>query len=116
MTIKSIVGLCLFMLASAAPAGDLGRLFHTPEQRAELDRERARNASGSDSPDVVSVDGVVQRKGGKRTVWINRIPQEAGHSDEHHPESVPITVPGSPRPLDVKVGQKVIVAPPPAQD
>jgi hypothetical protein len=62
-------------------------------------------------PNVISIDGIVQRHGGERTVWINGVPQTAGQSDEQAPESVPVAVPGQSQPVKVKVGQKVIVAP-----
>jgi hypothetical protein len=94
-----------------AAADGLGRLFYTPEQRALLDADRAHKATPEDSPNVISIDGIVQRHGGKRTVWINGVPQAAGQSDEQAPASVPVAVPGQSQPVQVKVGQKVIVAP-----
>ncbi len=52
----------------------LGRLFFTPEQRQALDRQRqmegpGRSASAADP--TLTVNGVVARSNGKRTVWIN---------------------------------------------
>src|SRR5512145_1481948 len=108
----------LALLTASAPAATsegLGRLFYTPEQRAQLDIEHARNAPQSESsPNLMSVDGIVQRHGGERTVWINGVPQVAGQSDERAPESVPVAIPGQSHPVQVKVGQKVIVNPAPA--
>lgn len=108
--------LCALAVLAAPPAGaeELGRLFYTPEQRAQLDAEHARNTAPADSPNVMSIDGIVQRHGGERTVWINGVPQAAGQSDERAPDSVPVAVPGQSKPVKVKVGQKVIVNPPPA--
>jgi len=108
--------ICALALTTATPASaeELGRLFYTPEQRARLDADHARSSTPTDSPNVMSVDGIVQRHGGERTVWINGVPQAAGQSDERAPESVPVAVPGQSQPVKVKVGQKVIVNPAPA--
>jgi hypothetical protein len=110
------IALCAIALTTFAPANaeELGRLFYTPEQRAQMDIEHARNTTPADSPNVMSIDGIVQRHGGERTVWINGVPQSAGQSDERAPESVPVAVPGQSQPVKVKVGQKVIVNPAPA--
>ena len=110
--------ICALALIASAPANteELGRLFYTPEQRAQLDADHARNATPEDSPNVISIDGIVQRHGGERTVWINGVPQAAGQSDERSPESVPVAVPGQSQPVEVKVGQKVIVAPAPGKE
>lgn len=107
----------LALLIANAPvstAEELGRLFYTPEQRARMDIEHARDSAPADSPNVMSIDGIVQRHGGERTVWINGVPQAAGQSDDRAPDSVPVAVPGQSKPVKVKVGQKVIVNPPPA--
>jgi hypothetical protein len=60
-----------------ASAESLGRLFHTPEQRALLDNARKTmpmNAGGEtqtpSTPDF-TLKGVVTRSDGKRSVWIN---------------------------------------------
>ena len=116
MNLNFKIGLCALALATSAPANaeELGRLFYTPEQRAQIDIEHARNTSPADSPNVMSIDGIVQRHGGERTVWINGVPQAAGQSDDRAPESVPVAVPGQSQPVKVKVGQKIIVNPAPA--
>lgn len=111
------IGLCAFALL-AAPAGyaeELGRLFFTPQQRAMLERGQQPDIENPDNPDQqniiesMTISGIVQRHGGERTVWINGVPQLAGKSDEHAPESVPVAVPGQPQPVRVKVGQKVLL-------
>ncbi|HEX5363325.1 MAG TPA: hypothetical protein VFW59_03575 [Gallionella sp.] len=111
MPFTSII--CALALTTSVPASaeELGRLFFTPEQRAQLDIEHARNIDPADSPNTLSVNGIVQRHGGDRTVWINGVPQVAGKSDEHAPESVPVAVPGQSRPVKVKVGQRVMLNP-----
>lgn len=98
--------LLLYLLP--AQADELGRLFFTPQQRAQLDREQERNATpGSNDGSSLTVNGIVQKHGGKRTVWINGVAHEAGSSDERDPASVPITLPGTSKPVKVKVGQKL---------
>jgi len=83
--IAAIVGAAV---ATGASAQELGRLFFTPEQRAALDARR--KARVPDKPaatpqvelPVTRVNGVVQRGGGRSTVWVNgeAIP-ESGHAE-----------------------------------
>lgn len=110
-TIRICLLLWLTTIASGATAEELGRLFYTPEQRNQLDIEHARSLDPTTTTNVLSVNGIVQRRGGDRTVWINGVPQIAGKSDEHAPESVPVAVPGQSQPVKVKVGQRVILDP-----
>lgn len=68
--------LACMLLAPAAQAQELGRLFFTPDQRAALDaRRRARVPDKPSAPTVVSpttrLDGYVQRSQGPSTVWVN---------------------------------------------
>lgn len=95
-----------------ASAEGLGRLFFTPEQRAQLDYTFSR-VTRSDNNDRggVLLNGIVQKQGGKRTAWINGVPQIVGISDEKSPESMPLTIPGQTKPIKVKVGQRVMVNP-----
>ena len=112
--------LSLFLLAClaapAAQAGSLGRLFFTPQQRAQLehahahndrDRGKVRLAAGTTS--VLVVNGIVQKKGGSRTVWINGVARHAGKSDERNPEAAPLAVPGKSKHVQVKVGQRLLL-------
>jgi hypothetical protein len=79
-----LVGMLLAAGATAAAAQELGRLFFTPEQRAELDARR--KARVPDKPAAVAVvesprtrlDGYVKRSGGKSTVWLNGEPVPVG--------------------------------------
>ena len=63
------------LLPALAEAQELGRLFFTPEQRANLDLRR--KAGMPDKPaapltaPTTRVDGYVKRSGGPSTVWIN---------------------------------------------
>ena len=57
---------------------ELGRLFFTPERRQALDRQRLLNIQEKQEiPEdpMLTINGVVTRSRGKRTVWINGIPQ-----------------------------------------
>jgi hypothetical protein len=111
---KPLILLTLILLAPCAGATEFGRLFFTPEQRAQLDDEYLRNVSTESDSGVVTVNGIVQRSGGKRTVWINGVPQTAGKSDERHPASVPVAVPGRKNPVKMKVGQRLLLETPAA--
>ncbi len=112
-------------------ADSLGRLFFTTEQRAQLDRERARNmnlaakksaatsrkesrqAGAEEAYSVLTVDGIVQKHGGPRTVWINGVPQNASTSRGLAPDEHVVTAPGKTQAIRVKVGQKLILEKPP---
>ncbi len=111
----------LFLLASltaqGAQAGSLGRLFFTPEQRAQLDGARARDAAAEEgTSSVLAVNGIVQKQGGGRTVWINGVAQNAGNSDERSPAAVPVAVPGKSQPVKIKVGQRLLLDQPALQN
>jgi hypothetical protein len=74
--------LLLAIGASPAQAAEqaLGRLFHTPEQRRQLDQMRH---SGASRPEVgerpaLRLDGVVRHPDGRVTTWINGRPAPAG--------------------------------------
>jgi len=71
----SVALLCIALLPAPAAAQELGRLFFTPEQRANLDaRRNARVPDRAAAPlaaPVTRVDGYVKRSGGPSTVWIN---------------------------------------------
>lgn len=94
-------------------AGELGRLFFTPQQRSQLEQG---NLPDTDSSVVrrreLAVNGIVQRHGGERTVWIDGVAQFAGKSDEQSPESLPVAVPGQTKPIKLKVGQRILLGPP----
>ena len=82
--------LCVLALGVATADDDLGRLFHTPAERALLDAAREAVAppvdlpgpavapAPGDSPPApaptaapVTVNGIVQRERGPSTAWIN---------------------------------------------
>jgi hypothetical protein len=79
MAMTRLAALLAVVLAgpAAGQVPELGRLFFTPAQRAELDaRRRARvpdkpaAAPVTESP-ITRVNGAVRRAGGKSTVWVN---------------------------------------------
>jgi hypothetical protein len=87
---------CALLLAASFPAPaaaqELGRLFFTPEQREALDRQREsrlpeRQEAEEDPP--LTVDGVVMRSDGRRTIWINGVARDG----EDAPVA-PLGVPG----------------------
>jgi hypothetical protein len=115
-----LAGLLGAATASGAAAQELGRLFFTPEQRAALDARRKARVPDKpaatpqvESP-VTRVNGVVQRAGGKSTVWVNgeAIPESAQAGSQGAPQpagadrvSVPLGE-GS-RGLDMRVGESL---------
>lgn len=114
------IGLCACALTAATltHAGELGRLFFTPEQRALLDYNYARetrpdsgSALDSTSTRALTLNGIVQMHGGKRTAWINGVPQTVGRSNEKTPESLPVPLPGQNKSVKLKVGQRVLLSP-----
>ena len=72
--------LVLIGTAQLLPAAEpIGRIFFTPEQRAQLDAARAQKAVASQVrdeplPETVTYNGIVRRSDGKTTVWINNRP------------------------------------------
>ncbi|HQR03742.1 MAG: hypothetical protein JSR19_07495 [Proteobacteria bacterium] len=64
-------------LAWGAEPPALGRLFFTPEKRADLDQQRQLNLQESQTLQgaTLQLDGVVLRSDGRKTVWINGRPQ-----------------------------------------
>jgi len=105
------------LTAASAQASSLGRLFFTPQQRAQLEHSHARNgATEEGKTSVLLVNGIVQNKGGARTVWINGVARRAGKSDERNPETVPLAVPGKAKSVQVKVGQQLLLDHPAPQN
>jgi len=74
-------GAALAVLVLLAPmpshaAETLGRLFFTPEQRAQLDTLRIRKVVSAQTkdeppPEFVTYNGIIRRTDGKTTVWVN---------------------------------------------
>jgi hypothetical protein len=61
----------------------LGRLFFTPEERANLDRARLtggnldqeQESTPDQQPESLTLNGIVKRSSGKITVWVNHAVQ-----------------------------------------
>jgi hypothetical protein len=99
-----------------AGASELGRLFFSPEQRAQLDYSYAQTAGPDNNSHVLMLNGIVQQHGGKRTVWINGVPQQAGNSNDKTPESQTVQLPGKKSRVKLKVGQHVLLDTPASPD
>lgn len=107
-TILKIATLSLTLASlPAAHSEELGRLFFTPEQRAQLNHGKFQEGDASSDSRSLTVNGIVQKQGGQRTAWINGVPQPAGKSDERNPASLPVTIPNHAQPVTVKVGQRI---------
>ena len=111
LAVKISLLTALLIITPPSGADELGRLFFTPAQRAQLDHSYVREARPDNNNRALTLDGIVQKHGGKRTAWINGVPQQAGSSDDKTPESLPVTVPGQSKPVKIKVGQKVLINP-----
>lgn len=68
---RMLIGSCLLCLAHPVFAEEvaLGRLFFTPAQRAQREAQH----TNLPVPTAQRVNGIVQRDGGVRTVWINGV-------------------------------------------
>ena len=98
--------LALLAHVSPAEAEPLGRLFFTPDRRAVLERQRQLNIQEKTQETVVveklHLNGVVQRSGGKTTVWVNGRPQ----SNEDNTGIVLRPLPKDPGKVSVSVGDE----------
>jgi hypothetical protein len=92
-------------MAAEAAEEQLGRLFHTPEQRRQLDQLRSLGASrpGLEERPTLRLDGVLRHPDGRVTTWINGQPAAAGQAAPGRgPEQAEIvTGPGKSVPLRV---------------
>jgi len=106
MTVLLIAAIAAHVSAPAA-AEELGRLFFTPAQRAELDRRDrnpVRRAPRAEPP--VTVNGRVLRSSGLGTVWVNGV---ADHrTDEADEDARQVTLGTARGGVQVKVGQTFV--------
>ena len=117
--LPSLLLLTLFCLPTFAQADELGRLFFTPQQRQQLEFQETRSSTGTDSGrrNYIIVNGVVQKHGGNRTVWINGAAQAPEQGNDRSPTAEAVNVPGKSRPVQLKVGQPLMLeAPAPAPE
>jgi hypothetical protein len=125
---KRVAAALLICQVGVASAADLGRLFFTPQQRAQLDIARKQRAhrpvieaaaeEALPPTSVVTYSGVVQRSDGHSTVWINnRAVHDRSHTAPTEPRArvddsgaASITLPQQQRSIRLKVGQTAEVA------
>lgn len=116
---RLLITLSLLAAVPAVQAGELGRLFNTPQQRQQMEFQEANdiedNGGSSSTPNYIIVNGVVQKQGGNRVIWVNGAAQAAERGNDKTPASVSVTVPGKSAPQHVKVGQKILLEQPPEQ-
>lgn len=118
----------------AHTADPLGRLFTTPQQRIRLDElrqalpqgeeaitaqllpEEPGDAAAPEGPagESITVKGLVTRKGGESTAWVNGSNTFEGdvasqylriENKDIHPRGVDIRLPNQEAPVSVKVGE-----------
>lgn len=96
------------------PNGLGGRLFYTPERRIALNRLRERNTLEArlrlEPETIVTVNGLVQRSSGHRTVWVNGLGvnegQELADLQIRQVNGATVRVlPGNAAATDLRVGQ-----------
>ena len=103
-------------LAMSAEEPSLGRLFNTPQRRAQLDELRRRNVpiqrpAATPVTQNIRLDGIVRRTNGPTTVWINgemhqgKLPVQALEDTTVHVQA------GNGRSRVLSVGEKITVAP-----
>lgn len=79
---KHLLLLLLITVPAQAQPPHLGRLFSSPEQRAQLDAQRygpppsdkLAPATPSEPPPPVELNGQLQRSSGHSTIWLNQTP------------------------------------------
>jgi hypothetical protein len=111
---KQIMLLAFALIATTAwhenvNAGELGRLFFTPQQRQQLEFQETSNNGDGGRRNYIIVNGVVQKHGGSRTVWINGTAQPAEQGNDKAPSAATVAVPGKSQPIHLKVGQRLLL-------
>jgi len=120
-TLKMMLGTLVLISAitclESAHASELGRLFYTPEQRAQLETQKTTGvAAEGGKRNFIVVNGVIQKQGGNRIVWLNGEAQTPVRAN-NNPASIDVAVPGESKHVQVKVGQRLILREPtPAQE
>ena len=113
------------MCSAAHGAESIGRLFFTPQERAQLDWARthkqrpqslapAEPAEVASAPHVITYDGIVRRSDGRAILWLNSRVAEEKEALSGLPVSgrvrsdgaVTLHVPQSGGNVDLKVGQR----------
>jgi len=116
-----LLAVCLSLLASnpsMAQDEPLGRLFYTARERAALNanivRVTRKPVKPVPIPPSVTLNGVVTRSDGERTVWIDGRAYYQGDPDDirvitrpGEPGVAELKVPGVAKQLPVRVGQQL---------
>lgn len=95
----------LLLWSASMPAGELGRLFYTPQQRVQIDaRHSFEQATVEPGASEVQLKGVVRRSDGKTTLWVNGAAPETGNPGRQ-PGSATVALPDGSR-AEMRVGDK----------
>ena len=113
----ALIAVCSTPATAQDTSSELGRLFFTPERRQLLDRQRQLHVQEkqdvSEDP-ALTINGVVTRSSGKRTIWINGLSQNENEApgdviltpNRKNPGKVTIQTSESPT-TEAKVGDTV---------
>jgi hypothetical protein len=125
---RALLWLACFAVAGTASAAEVGRLFFTPTERAQLDvaRTQKKAPAATDTataaaeeetpaPQVVTYGGLVRRSDGKSMLWLNdRLLEEkealtgSALQGQVRPDgAVTLRAPQSGANVEIKVGQSV---------
>jgi hypothetical protein len=101
----------------SAEEPSLGRLFNTPQRRAQLDELRRRNVpiqrpAATPVTQNIRLDGIVRRTNGPTTVWINGEPRAADRAVQVVDAHAMRVSTGSGGAQDLKVGEELQTRPP----
>ena len=104
-----------FLVATSATGVEFGTLFHTAEERAQLDRlrrgEPAAAASLPDNPVVTpELTGYVKRSDGRNTLWFDGVPIPT-----RNPKAVPMLDPRKVRDDAARLPDSAVRASPPGK-
>jgi len=73
---KWLSAMVLVLTSFVASADDLGRLFFTPQERENMDRQRRGEKATSNSASA-ALNGYIKRSDGRNTVWVDGSPMRA---------------------------------------
>lgn len=109
--------LCLPVLSAAQPDhSGLQRLFYTVEQRQLLDqppaaptaaRQTEPRTQAATAPTAIQIHGIVQKKHGTRTVWMNQRKIKLLPNAALEPHQVEVQLQPQQPAITIKVGQQL---------
>lgn len=134
LAVKAFIILITISWYGVSEASDsLGRLFLTPDQRSALEKlryqkpvvvkipeiiteEPAVSETETGKPEIgnIEVNGIVYRKNGKSTAWVNRVSSYEGDlsneyiqidADNIKPDDVEIVIPVNDTKVNLKAGE-----------